>query len=204
MAENKLTVHARDEFGKGAARRARRAGQIPAVVYGHGENPLHILLPELETARIVRHANALVDLDLEGTSHLAIVKDVQRDPVLQIIEHIDLLTVRRGEKISVDVSVSVEGEPAPGVEYTLEGNTVTVEAEATHLPQGLTVSVEGRGVGEHVTVADLELPAKVEVITDPETILVNLHEPLVQDLGEEDETETEAVAEEAAAESEAE
>lgn len=200
MAENKIAAQLRTEFGKGAARRARRAHQIPAVIYGHGAEPLHIVLPEREATRAARSANALLTLDIQGEEHLALIKDVQRDPVLQIIEHIDLLTVRRGEKVTVDIPVVLMGEVAPGAVANQEANTVSVEAEATHLPSSLEVNIEGRAVGEHLHASDLVLPKGVSLLTDAETLIVNVSAPEEQDLGEEPETESSgAAAEEAPA-----
>jgi large subunit ribosomal protein L25 len=173
---DKLAAQKRTEFGKGYARRARAAGKIPAVIYGHGAEPLHVNLPGRETNLAVRVANALLTIDVEGTEHLALVKDIQRDPVRQIIEHIDLLTVRRGEKVQVDVPVHVSGEAAPGTVVTHETVALTVEAEATHLPTALEVSIEGRGVGEHVHASDVQLPQNVSLVTEPETIIVNIAE----------------------------
>ncbi|WP_334172087.1 50S ribosomal protein L25/general stress protein Ctc [Sinomonas sp.] len=173
---DKLAAQKRTEFGKGYARRARAAGKIPAVIYGHGAEPMHVNLPGRETALAVRVANALLTIDLEGAEHLAIVKDIQRDPVRQIIEHIDLLTVQRGEKVQVDVPVHVGGEAAPGTVVTHETVAVTVEAEATHLPTALEVSIEGRGAGEHVHASDVQLPQNVALVTDAETIIVNISE----------------------------
>lgn len=194
MSDATLDAQLRTEFGKGASRRARRAGRIPAVVYGHGEEPLHITLPDLATARVVRHANALVAIDLDGRKHLTLVKDVQRDPVLQVIEHVDLLAVRSGEKVTVDVPVVIEGEVAPGAVANQEAVTVSVEAEATHLPESLEVSVEGRKPGQHVLASDLELPTGVTLLVDEDTLIVNVAEPVVQNLGEQ-QTEGQAAAE---------
>ncbi len=201
MSEQKLSAHVRTEFGKGAARRARQANMIPGVVYGHGADPIHVLLPSKATTLAVRTANALLTLDIEGADHLALVKDIQRDPIKQIVEHLDLLTVRRGEKVEVDVAIHVEGEPAPEVVSNLEASTVLVEADATRLPEALTVSIEGRQIGEHVFASDIELPSGVTLLTDPETLVVNLMAPVVQDLGDVEETDvdTEAVAEGATA-----
>ncbi len=201
MSEQKLAAHVRTEFGKGASRQARRANMIPAVVYGHGADPIHVLLPSKATTLAVRTANALLTLDIDGENHLALVKDIQRNPLKQIVEHLDLLTVRRGEKVEVDVAIHVEGEPLPDVVFNLEANTVLVEAEATHLPDTLTVSIEGHEIGEHVYASDIVLPAGVTLLTDPETLIVNLMAPVVQDLGETEETDadTEATAEGATA-----
>ncbi|WP_026533137.1 50S ribosomal protein L25/general stress protein Ctc [Arthrobacter sp. H41] len=201
MSEQKIAAVVRTEFGKGAARQARRANMIPAVIYGHGEEALHILLPSKATTLAVRTANALLTIDVDGEEHLALAKDVQRNTLKRIVEHIDLLTVRRGEKVEVDVAIHIEGEPAPEVVANLEHNTVLVEAEATHLPETLTVNIEGRGVGEHIHASDIVLPAGTTLLTDPETLIVNLAAPTVQDLGESDATDvdTEAVSEGATA-----
>ncbi|WP_115790106.1 50S ribosomal protein L25/general stress protein Ctc [Arthrobacter silvisoli] len=180
MSEQKLAAELRTEFGKGYARRARAAGQIPAVIYGHGAEPLHINLPGRATTLAVRVANALLSLDINGEEHLAIVKDIQRDPIKQIIEHIDLLTVQKGEKVTVDVAVHVTGEPASGVVVNQEATTVSLEAEATHLPTAVEVSIEGREAGAHVHASDLELPKGSALLSDPETLIVNLSEAAAQ------------------------
>ncbi|MHA7264212.1 50S ribosomal protein L25/general stress protein Ctc [Arthrobacter sp. TMN-37] len=194
MSEQKLPAEVRTEFGKGAARQARRANKIPAVIYGHGGDPLHVLLPAKATTLAVRTPNALLTLEVDGEDHLALAKDIQRNPLKQIIEHIDLLTVRRGEKVEVDVTIHIEGEAAPEVVVNLESNTVLVEAEATHLPESLTVNIEGRQVGEHIHASDIQLPAGTRLLVDADTLIVNLAAPTVQDLGE-----AEAPAEEAGA-----
>ncbi|WP_434992917.1 50S ribosomal protein L25/general stress protein Ctc [Arthrobacter sp. Ld5] len=201
MSEQKLAAHVRTEFGKGSARQARRANMIPAVIYGHGADPIHVLLPAKATTLAVRTPNALLSLDIEGQDHLTLVKDIQRNQLKRIVEHLDLLTVRRGEKVQVDVTVHVEGEPAPEVAFNLEAPTVLVEAEATHLPETLTVSIEGHQIGEHVHASDIVLPQGVTLLTDPETLVVNLMAPTVQDLGETEEADvdTEATAEGATA-----
>ncbi len=185
MSEQKLAGTARTDFGKGAARKARAAGQIPAVIYGHGADVMHILLPAKATTLAVRTANALLEIDVDGESHLALAKDIQRDPIKQIIEHIDLLTVRKGEKVEVEVNVHVEGELAPGsAVFNQEANTVLVAADATNLPETIVVNIEGREAGQHIFAKDLELPAGVELLLDPETMIINVSESTVQDLGE--------------------
>ncbi|WP_309072750.1 50S ribosomal protein L25/general stress protein Ctc [Arthrobacter sp.] len=184
MSEQKLAAELRTDFGKGAARQARRANKIPAVIYGHGADPIHVLLPAKATTLAVRHANALLSIDVDGEAHLALAKDVQRNPLKQIVEHIDLLTVRSGEKVTVDINIHVEGEPAAGVVTNLEQTTVSVEADATHLPESLTVNIEGRKVGQHVHASDLELPKGTTLLTDPETLIINVTSPVVADLGE--------------------
>ena len=140
MSEQKLAAEVRTEFGKGFARRARMANLIPAVIYGHGAEPIHITLPAKATTLAVRTANALLSLDVNGEEHLALVKDVQRDPIKQIIEHIDLLTVIKGEKVTVDIPVHVVGELAPGNVYNQELTVISLEAEATHLPTAVEVT----------------------------------------------------------------
>lgn len=196
MSETKLDTELRTEFGKGYARRARAAGKIPAVIYGHGAEPVHVNLPGRETTLAVRTPNALLNLVIDGAEHLTIVKDIQRDPIKQIIEHIDLLTVKKGEKVAVDVPVHVTGEAAPGVVANQEATTVSVEAEATHVPNAIEFDIEGREAGAHVHASDLVLPKGSVLLSDPETLVVNLSEATVV------ETEDEADAEEAAPEAE--
>lgn len=198
----KLAAEVRTEFGKGYARRTRVAGKIPAVVYGHGADPLHVALPGRETTLALRVANALLTLDIAGEEHLALVKDVQRNAVRQTIEHIDLLTVKRGEKVTVDVPVHVTGEVVAGAVANQEAMTVSVEAEATHLPTALEVSVEGREAGQHVHASDIELPKGVTLLTDAETLVVNVSEPAAA--AEEEAAEGEAAPAEAPAEESAE
>jgi len=193
MSEQKLAAEVRTEFGKGYARRARMANLIPAVIYGHGAEPIHITLPAKATTLAVRTANALLSLDINGEGHLALVKDIQRDPIKQIIEHIDLLTVRQGEKVTVDIPVHVVGEVAPGNVHNLELTVVSLEAEATHLPTAVEVNIEGRGAGEHVHASDLVLPKGAVLLTDAESLVVNISEAV-----EEEPTEAEAASEAAA------
>ena len=172
MSEQKLAAEVRTEFGKGFARRARMAGLIPAVIYGHGAEPIHITLPAKATTLAVRTANALLTLDINGEQHLALVKDIQRNPIKQIIEHLDLLTVRTGEKVTVDVPVHLTGELAPGNVYNQEMTTVSLEAEATHLPTAIEVSIEGRTAGEHIHASDLVLPKGSVLLADAEALVV--------------------------------
>lgn len=182
--DNKLGADVRTQFGKGAARRLRAAGKIPAVVYGHGTDPQHIALPGHEVMLIIRKANQVLDLDIAGTSQLALVKDVQKDPVRQIIEHLDLVVVRRGEKVTVDVPVHVEGESAPGTIVALDATTLSVEVEATHIPERFTVVVEGLDEGTQVLAKDVALPSGTTLLTDPEVLVVNITVPAVVDLGD--------------------
>ena len=176
MSEQKLAAEVRTEFGKGFARRARMAGQIPAVIYGHGAEPIHITLPAKSTTLAVRVANALLSLDINGEDHLALVKDIQRDPIKQIIEHIDLLTVRKGEKVTVDIPVHIVGELAPGNVFNQELTVISLEAEATHLPTAVEVSIEGRSAGEHIHASDLILPQGSVLLTDADALVVNISE----------------------------
>ncbi len=194
--DTKLVAEPRDKFGKGAARKIRAAGKVPAVIYGHGNEPQHVTLPAHELGLILRKANAVLDLDISGKSQLALVKDVQKDPVRQILEHVDLIIVRKGEKVTIDVPVHVEGESFPGTLVALDANTLSVEAEATHIPERLFVNVEGLEEGQHVYAKDIELPSGTTLLSDPETLVVNITLPAKVDLGE-------AAAEEAAAEAEA-
>jgi large subunit ribosomal protein L25 len=173
----KLAAEIRDQFGKGAARKIRAVGKIPAVIYGHGTEPQHITLPAHETALILRKANAVLDLDIAGKHELTLVKDVQKDPVRQIIEHIDLIVVKKGEKVQVEVPVHVEGESFSGTIVQVEHATITVEAEATHIPESVSVSVEGAEEGTHITAGDIELPKGTTLVTEAETLVVNVTAP---------------------------
>jgi len=197
VSEVKLAATARTEFGKGAARRLRRAHQIPAVLYGHGTEPVHVALPGHETMLAVKQANALFEIELEGKATLAIAKDVQRDPVKNVIEHVDLLIVRRGEKVSVEVPVTVVGESAPGTIHIVETQALALEAEATHLPEHVEVSIEGLEAGTALTAGELTLPKGAALVTDAETIVVTVTVPTVS---AEDRAADEAEAAEATAE----
>lgn len=194
--DTKVHAELRTNFGKGFARRLRAAGKIPAVIYGHGTEPVHVALPGHQVSLIIRRANALLELDIEGKGQLALVKDVQKDPVHQIIEHIDLLVVKKGEKVAIDLPVVVTGEPAPGTIANLDATTLSVEAEATHIPENVEVSVEGLEDGAHVTAADVKLPKGVTLLADPEVLVVAVSIPAV----EVEETEEAAEAAEEAAE----
>ncbi|GAA3710781.1 50S ribosomal protein L25/general stress protein Ctc [Microlunatus aurantiacus] len=174
MPEVKLTAELRTEFGKGAARRIRRAHKVPAVLYGHGTDPIHITLPGHETLLALRQANALLSIEVDGGSQLALPKQVQRDPIKHTIEHVDLVLVRRGEKVTVDIPVLIEGEAAPDTLIDVIANTVSVEAEATHIPQQIVVSVEGLEAGTQITAADLKLPEGSTVQLDAEALVVNI------------------------------
>jgi large subunit ribosomal protein L25 len=202
VSEFKLAAEARTEFGKGAARRIRRANKIPAVLYGHGTDPVHITLPGHETMLAVRQTNALFSIDLDGKAQLAVAKDVQRDPVRNVIEHLDLLVVDRGEKIAVDISVNVVGESAPGTIHIVESQTLSVQAEATHIPESIEVSIEGMEAGTHVTAGDVKLPAGSELLTDPTHTVVTVSQPQAEELPEDSVESPVAPAAPAGAESE--
>jgi large subunit ribosomal protein L25 len=173
MAE-KIAAEARTNFGKGAARKLRAAGRIPAVIYGHGTDPVHISLPAHETALIIRRANAVLDLALEGGAQLALVKDVQRDPVRQIIEHLDLIIVRAGEKVEVEVPIVLEGDVVSGNVATLDAQTLLLKVSATAIPQHVVVSVEDLEDGARITAADIALPEGAELAADPELLVVGV------------------------------
>ena len=185
MSEVRLAAEIRTEFGKGGARRTRRAGNIPAVLYGHGAAPKHVALPAREFANAVRHggANVLLTLALEGQEQLAIPKAIQRHPIRGEFEHVDLLAVRRGEKVSIDVPLAVSGEVASGGLLNVEHTVVTVEAEATHLPTEIEVSVADLEIGAHIAAGDLRLPAGCTLVTDAETLLLSVGAaPTAEDL----------------------
>jgi large subunit ribosomal protein L25 len=174
MSETTLVAQTRTEFGKGAARRIRRAHQIPAVMYGHGTEPVHITLPGHETMLALKAANALLSIEVDGTTQLALVKDVQRDAIKPVIEHVDLVVVRRGEKVTVDVQIHTTGEAAIETVVTVENQTVELEVEATHIPENLEVSVEGATAGTQIHASDLVLPEGAVLVTDPEILVVNI------------------------------
>ena len=174
MPEVKLTAELRTEFGKGAARRIRRADKVPAVLYGHGTDPIHITLPGHETLLALRQANALLSIEVDGGSQLALPKQVQRDPIKHTIEHVDLLLVRRGEKVTVDIPVLIEGEAAADTLVDVVANTVSVEAEATHIPQQIAVSIEGLKAGTQILARDLQLPEGSTIQGDDEALIVNI------------------------------
>ena len=195
--DTKVIAEVRENFGKGFARRLRAAGKIPAVIYGHGTDPVHVALPGHQVALLVRRANAVLELEISGAQQLTLVKDVQKDPVRQIIEHIDLLVVKKGEKVQVDVPVVVVGEPIAGTIANLDNATVSLEVEATHIPENVEVDVEGLEDGTHITAADLKLPRGAALVTDAETLIVAISVPAAT-IAEVDEIEAadEAVAEE--------
>ncbi len=196
---NKIAAEARTTFGKGVARKLRAAGKVPAVVYGHGTEPKHVSLPAHEISLLLRRANAILDLQLDGgASQLALVKDVQKDPLRQIIEHIDLIVLRKGERVHVDVAVHVSGESAPETIVDLDAKWISIEALATNIPQNVVVVVDGLEAGTQIFAKDIVLPEGSVLVTDPDILVVAISTPSEQDLGEA--VEAEAPTEEAAAE----
>jgi len=175
VAEIKIAAEARTEFGKGAARRIRRADKVPAVLYGSGIDPVHITLPGHELALALKHgANALLSVELDGDSQLAIPKQVQRDALKGFIEHADLLVVKKGQKVTVDVPINVTGEAVPEALVVTENATVSLEAEATHIPESIEVSIEGAEIGTQVLAKDLVLPAGSTLAVDEDHMIINI------------------------------
>ena len=212
-ADSNITAEPRTEFGKGAARRIRRADKVPAVLYGHGTDPQHITLPGHDTMLALKHggANALLTISVDGKEQMALPKQIQRDPIKGFLEHLDLIIVRKGEKVTVDIPVHLVGDPNPDALIVTETSLVSVEAEATHIPEYIEVSIEGINVGDQILAKDLTLPSGSTVLLDDEHLIVNVtHAPTAEEL-EEELAEAEAEAgiereeseEEAAAEGEA-
>jgi large subunit ribosomal protein L25 len=174
VADFRLEAETRTEFGKGSARRTRRAGRIPAVLYGHGQDVVHLSLPAREFAAALRNGgtNALLTIVLDGKEQLALTKAVQRDPLKRTHEHADLLLVRRGEKTTVEVPIVVVGEVAPDTIPNHQLSTVQIEADATKLPDSIEVDVSGRSAGQNITAGDLVLPRGATLITDPEALVI--------------------------------
>ncbi|MFC3686887.1 50S ribosomal protein L25/general stress protein Ctc [Aquipuribacter hungaricus] len=201
-SQTSLPAETRTEFGKGAARRLRRADKVPAVVYGHGEAPIHLSLPGHQTMLALKHRNTVLSLDVDGAEHLALAKFVQRDPIRGTIEHVDFVTVRRGEKIQVDISVLTTGDPQTGTVVTVGVQSIAVLADAMDLPESVHVDVTDAEAGFHVLVGQLELPAGVELVTDPELVAVAVAETHLAEEVEAAELEVGAGAATAAAEAE--
>jgi len=174
VPEVRIATESRTEFGKGAARRIRRDNKVPAVLYGHGAEPRHISLPGHELMLALKTANVLLTLDINGSDELALPKDVQRDPIRGHLEHVDLVVVRRGEKVTVEIPVHVVGDAVPDTLVNLEQTTLAVETEATHIPSGVEVSVEGLKVGDQIHARDVTLPSGTTLVTDPENLIVNV------------------------------
>jgi large subunit ribosomal protein L25 len=182
---NKLNVAVRTRTGKGASRQARREGKVPAVLYGHGADPQHLELNARDYAAVLRHSgtNAVLSLDINGTEQLALTKALSVHPVRRNIEHVDLIVIRRGEKVTVEVAVTIEGEAASGTLVTQDASTIEIEAEALSIPDGLTVSVEGVEEGTQILAGQVELPSGVTLISDPDMLVVNVvAAPTAEDL----------------------
>lgn len=172
--ENKLEGVARTSFGKGASRQMRRDGLTPAVIYGHGTDPIHIGVDSHDIMLIVRRPNALIEIDLGDKEQLVLVKDVQKNPVTQIIEHVDLVIVKKGETVLVEVPINVTGEPFSGATFLLELGTLALNVPATAIPEQIEVSVEGMQDGSQILVKDIELPEGATAEDDPEQLIVNI------------------------------
>ncbi|MDN5687167.1 MAG: 50S ribosomal protein L25/general stress protein Ctc [Brachybacterium sp.] len=199
MAE-KLNVELREDFGKGAARRLRADQRIPAVLYGHGEAPLHLSLPNHETALIARNPNALLELGLaDGTQHLALIKEIQRHPLKRSLTHLDLITVRRGEKVEVDIPVILSGEPVAPAIAMVDLQTLTLSVDALHVPEHIEISVEDAEEGYQLFAGDVILPGDAELVTDAEILVASVEMPRVEPAPEDEESE--GTAEESAEES---
>lgn len=200
MAEARIDAETRTEFGKGAARRTRRAGKIPAVLYGHGSDPQHLSLPELEFKRVVREQgrNAVLTLNIDGAPQLALTKTVVQHPIRPYIEHVDLLVIRRGEKVVVEVTVHITGNAAPGSLVTQELNTLEVEADVSSIPEYVEVSVDGLAIGTQILAGSITMPANTELRTDPEALVVNVNAaPTEEDMEAEVDAEGAGVVEDA-------
>lgn len=194
--DNKLVASVRSEFGKGAARRARRDGQVPAVLYGHGTDPQHLNLPAREFAAILRAhgTNVVINLDIDGKDQLALTKSVVVHPIRRHIEHADLLIVQKGEKVAVEVPIVVTGDAAPGALVTEETTTIKLEVEALHIPESVEVSVEGAEVGTQFLAGAVALPKGATLADDAELLLVNVVAAQAAEPAAGEETEAEAEA----------
>ncbi|MEU6078999.1 50S ribosomal protein L25/general stress protein Ctc [Streptomyces sp. NPDC047108] len=190
MAEVKIPSEARKEFGKGAARRIRRENKVPAVVYGHGDDPIHVTLPGHDLFLALKTPNVLIGLDLDGRKELVIPKAVQRDPLKGFVEHVDLLLVKRGEKVNVEVPIHTEGDLAPGgnlLEHVL--NALPVEAEATHIPEGVSVSIEGLEAGASILAKDISLPKGTSLAVEEDAVVLQVVAAQAEEPTEEEEAE---------------
>ena len=196
MAAEKITAESRTEFGKGAARRIRRADKVPAVVYGHGNEPVHVTLPGHETMMALKHggANALLELSIDGKTQLALTKQVQIDPIRRVLEHIDFVVVVKGEKVTVEVPVHLNGEAAKETLVVTENATVQIEAEATHIPEFIEVDIEGAEAGTQILASQLALPDGTTLVVDPDTLIINVTEQISAEALEAELEEAEAEA----------
>jgi large subunit ribosomal protein L25 len=198
MSAEKITAELRTEFGKGAARRVRRDHKIPAVIYGHGNEPIHVTLPGHDTTMALKHlgSNALLELAIEGKGQLVLSKAVQVDPIRRLIEHIDFVAVRSGEKVTVDVPIQLVGDAERDTLVVTDNTTIQVETEATHIPEQIEVSIEGAKAGTQILAGSIALPQGTTLLSDPELLIVNI-------TGAPTEAEMEGESEEAVAEAEA-
>ncbi len=200
MSENQIPAVSRTEFGKGAARRTRRAGMVPAVLYGHGTDPVHLSLPAHELQLALRVANAVLEITVDGgKSQLALAKQVQRHPVRPYIEHVDLVIVRKGEKVTVEVPLLIVGDHPADRRVSMDQQSVSLAVEATHIPAHIEISVAGMEIGDTITAADLVLPQGAAYTGEPDDLILSMalaqEQSTVPDLGEEgaaDEGEAEA------------
>jgi large subunit ribosomal protein L25 len=174
VSEVRIAAELRTEFGKGAARRVRRARKVPAVIYGHGTQPRHISLPGHELMLALKSSNVLLEIDIAGQRELTLPKSVQRHPVRGDLEHVDLVLVRRGERVKVDVPIQTVGEVASGALLTNELTELSVEAEATNIPEAIEVSVEGLAAGAQIHAKDIVLPTGVTLVSDPEQLVLHV------------------------------
>jgi large subunit ribosomal protein L25 len=174
MADNKLVAETRTSFGKGAARKLRASGKTPAVIYGHGSEPRHITLPAHEIALVLRHKNALIDLDIEGTPQLVLVKSATKDVVTQVIEHIDLMEIKKGERVHVEVPVHVIGESLSGTTIDLEHKTLKLEVDATAIPEYVEAVFNKEGAGFHLLAKDIKIPAGAKLDLEPEELVASV------------------------------
>ena len=173
MSEVRITAESRTEFGKGPARRTRAAGKVPAVLYGHGDKPRHYALPLRELTAAIKHdSNVLLTLQTEDGDQLALPKVIVRDPIKRTLEHVNLVAVRKGETVTVEVPITLVGNAAPDTLIEQQTMTLTVEAEATHLPTGFELSIEGLKAGKHLSAKDIKLPAGTTLAQDPEHVIV--------------------------------
>ncbi|GAA2000677.1 MULTISPECIES: 50S ribosomal protein L25/general stress protein Ctc [Nocardioides] len=196
MSAEKITAESRTEFGKGAARRIRREDKVPAVVYGHGMDPQHITLPGHETMMALKHggANALLELSIDGKTQLALTREVQIDPIKRHLEHIDFVAVTKGEKVTVQVPVTIVGEAGPDTLVVTDTTEIELEAEATNIPETIEVSVEGLPAGTQILASELTLPSGSTLLLDGETLVVNVTEQISAEALEAELEEAEAEA----------
>lgn len=199
-----VKAEARNEFGKGAARRLRREWKVPGVIYGPNTDPIHFAVPLLEIETLIRYngVNAVLELEIDGEQHLTMVKQIEQNVLTLDIDHIDLLSIRRGEKVEVEVPVMLEGEPAPGMMSVQDADVLLVEADVLNIPEEITVSIEGLENGTVVTAADLTMPEDTTLVADGETVIVSISEPEVDEELEEAAAEAEEGGADAGADSE--